>query len=250
MGECRRTVEQLAPYLDGELSQTERADLERHLGGCPPCRRVATAASGGRAILRERSTTLRDAPLPPGLRSRCEALAGQGAEAKSWRQRWLPALAVAALVIATGLGVLSLESRRSGALLAAQLTADHVKCDHLFTSPGMLPMNARDAELLFSNDYGWEMAVPPSSPADGITLIAARRCMYTSGTIPHMIYRVGGQDMSLFMLPGVTRKTENIVQLGYESQIWSRGGNTYVLVRRSGRDDMMTAVRYLKQRTR
>ena len=116
MGECRRTVEQLAPYLDGELSQAERADVERHLGGCPPCRRVATAASGGRAVLRERSTTLRDAPLPPGLRSRCEALARQRADTKSWRQRWLPPLAVAALVLATGLGVLSLETRRSGAL--------------------------------------------------------------------------------------------------------------------------------------
>jgi anti-sigma factor RsiW len=248
MGECRRTVEQLAPYLDGELSHAERADVERHLGGCPPCRRAATAASGGRAVLRERSTTLRAAPLPPGLRSRCEALVSQGAGTKSWRQRWLPALAVAALVITTGLGVLSLETRRSGAVLAAQLTADHVKCDHFFTSPDMMPMDARDAELLFSNDYGWEVPVPPSSPADGITLVAARRCLYTSGTIPHMIYRVGGQDMSLFMLPGVTRKTEDIVQLGYESQIWSRGGNTYVLVHRRG-GNTMTAVRYLKQRT-
>ena len=249
MGECRRTVEQLAPYLDGELSQAERADVERHLGGCPPCRRVATAASGGRAVLRERSTTLRDAPLPPGLRSRCEALARQRADTKSWRQRWLPPLAVAALVLATGLGVLSLETRRSRALLAAQLTADHVKCDHLFTSLEMMPMDARDAESLFSRDYGWVMAVPPSSPADGITLVGARRCLYTSGTIPHMIYRVGGEDLSLFMLPGVIRKTENIAQLGYESQIWSRGGNTYVLVHRSG-GDTMTAVRYLKQRTR
>lgn len=248
MGECRRTVEQLAPYLDGELTHAERADVERHLGGCPPCRQVANAASGGRAVLRERSTTLREAPLPPGLRSRCEALARQGAETRSWRQRWLPALAVAGLVIATGLGILSLETRRSGALLAAQLTADHVKCDHLFTSLEMMPMDARDAELLFSNNYGWDMTVPPSSPADGITLIEARRCLYTSGTIPHMIYRVGGQDMSLFMLPGETRKTENIVQLGYESQIWSRGGNTYVLVHRSG-GNMMPAVRYLKQRT-
>ena len=248
MGECSRTVEQLVPYLDGELSASERAGVDRHLAGCPPCRHIADAASGGRAVLRDRSTTLREAPLPPGLRSRCEALARQGAEPRSWRQRWLPALAVAALVIATGLGVLSLETRRSGALLAAQMTLDHVKCDHLFTSVELMPMDARDAELLFSNDYGWNVSVPPSSPADGITLIEARRCLYTSGTIPHMIYRVGGQDVSLFMLPGVTRKAESHVRFGYESQIWSRGGNTYVLVHPRG-GNTMTAVRYLKQRT-
>ena len=147
MGECRRTVEQLAPYLDGGLSQTERADVERHLGTCPPCRRVATAATGGRAVLRERSTLLRDTPLPPGLRSRCEALARQSHAPQSWRQRWLPALAVAALVLATGLAVLALETRRSGALLAYQMTLDHVKCDHLFTSDGMKPMEARDATI-------------------------------------------------------------------------------------------------------
>jgi hypothetical protein len=129
------------------------------------------------------------------------------------------------------------------------MTMDHLKCDHLFTSLEMMPMDAHAAEALFSNSYGWNLAVPPSSPSDGITLIAARRCLYTSGTIPHMIYRVGGQDMSLYMLPGVTRKSETIVRWGYESQIWSRGGNTYVLVHPRG-GDMMTAVRYFKQRTR
>lgn len=249
MGECRRTVEQLAPYLDGGLSQAERADVERHLGSCPPCQRVATAATGGRTVLRERSPLLRETPLPPGLRSRCEALAKQNHAPQSWRQRWLPALAVAALVLATGLAVLSLETRRSGALLAYQMTLDHVKCDHLFTSEEMMPMEARDAEVMFSGQFGWNLAVPPSSAADGITLIAARRCMYTSGTIPHMIYRVGGRDMSLFMLPGVTRPQESLVRLGYESRIWSQGGNTYVLVHPRGRD-MMAAARYVMQRTR
>lgn len=249
MGECRRTVEQLAPYLDGGLSQAERADVERHLGGCPPCRRVADAATGGRAVLRERSTRLRDTPLPPGLQSRCEALARQSSAPPSWRQRWLPALAVAALVLATGLLVLTLETRRSGALLAYQMMLDHVKCDHLFASGEMTPMEARDAEVMFSGRYGWKLAVPPSSASDGVTLIAARRCAYTSGTIPHMIYRVGDRDMSLFMLPGVTRPAESLLKFGYESRIWSQGGNTYVLVHPRGRD-MVLAARYVMQRTR
>ena len=177
MSECRRTVEQLTPYLDGNLAPSERAEVERHLGGCPPCRQAATEASGGRAVLRERATTLREEPLPPGLRSRCEALAHQHGALPSWRQRWMPAMAIVALLIATGLAVLAMETRRSEVLLSYQLTLDHLKCDHLFASAQLPPMEAREAENLFASRYGWNVRVPPSSAVDGLTLIAARRCL-------------------------------------------------------------------------
>ena len=68
MSECRRTVEQLTPYLDGMLTPLEGEAVERHLGGCPPCRRLADAASGGRTVLRRCADTLRQGALPPGLR--------------------------------------------------------------------------------------------------------------------------------------------------------------------------------------
>ena len=72
--------------------------------------------------------------------------------------------------------------------------------------------------------------MPPSSPSDGIALVGTRRCLYASGTIPHVMYRVNGQNVSLFMLTGVTRRTADLVTLGYESRIWSRGATTFVLV--------------------
>ena len=52
MSECRRTAEQLAPYVDGDLAPAERAHVEQHLSDCPPCRRAAEETQGGRTLLR------------------------------------------------------------------------------------------------------------------------------------------------------------------------------------------------------
>ena len=48
--------------------------------------------------------------------------------------------------------------------------------------------------------------------------------------MPHVMYRVHGQDVSFFVLPGTARKADDLVTLGHRSQIWSRDGTTFVLV--------------------
>ncbi|MGH9346586.1 MAG: anti-sigma factor family protein, partial [Vicinamibacterales bacterium] len=75
MGDCRRIEDRLTPYVDEALPPDERSEVERHLNDCPPCHQSAAHERGGRALVRERADTLRQASLPPGLRSRCEALA-------------------------------------------------------------------------------------------------------------------------------------------------------------------------------
>jgi anti-sigma factor RsiW len=95
------------------------------------------------------------------------------------------------------------------------------------------------------DDYGWTVRVPPSSPEDGVQLIGARRCLYADGRIPHVMYRVNGQDVSLFLLEGVVRNDSDVTALGHRSRIWSRGGTTYVLVGPDGAGDLTTAVRYI-----
>lgn len=57
-----RQREQLSAYLDEALSDTERAELERHLSGCAECRREL-------AELREVRTLLRALPAPALERS-------------------------------------------------------------------------------------------------------------------------------------------------------------------------------------
>jgi hypothetical protein len=133
------------------------------------------------------------------------------------------------VTVVTGVAVMSLATRRSGALLAAQLTADHVKCFKVFA--GGAEANARQVEQELETRYGWDMHVPPSSPQNGVWLLGGRRCLYGEGTLPHLMYRAAGATpVSLFRLEGVTREDADITTMGHRCLIWSRGGNTYVLV--------------------
>jgi hypothetical protein len=70
--------------------------------------------------------------------------------------------------------------------------------------------------------------VPPST--SGLQLVGVRRCLYADGLIPHVMYRANGQDLSLFVLKGVTRNATDLVTFGHRSQIWTKGNTTFVLV--------------------
>ena len=230
MIDCRRTAERLASYVDDTLPAVDRAEVEQHLGACPPCRNAATREQGARTVLRECASRLRAEPLPPGLRSRCEAIASAAAAPRPgwWRGRLVPALITAVLIVFAGSAVFSFATHRSDTLLAAQLTADHVKCFHL-SSP-VLAGTAAQVESSLASRYGWNLHIPDSSAADGVELVGARRCLYADGAIPHVLYRVHGQDVSLYVLNGVSHAAAAVMALGHESRIWSRGNTTYVLV--------------------
>jgi hypothetical protein len=112
-------------------------------------------------------------------------------------------------------------------------------------------VDAHVMEAVLAEEYGWDVRVPASSAAAGIVLIGARRCLYASGSIPHLMYRVHGQDVSLFMLDGETRRSVDVSTLfGHESRMWSRGNMTYVLVFPRGDADLEATTRYVKAHVR
>jgi hypothetical protein len=100
---------------------------------------------------------------------------------------------------------------------------------------------------MLADRYGWDVHIPPSSTTDGVKLIGARRCLYGEGTLPHLMYQVNGQDVSLYMLEGVNRGAADIHTLGHRSRIWSRGATTYVLVTPTDAGELATAARYVMQ---
>jgi anti-sigma factor RsiW len=252
MGDCRRAGERLTPYVDGELPPGERVELDQHLERCPPCRTAANQEQGARVVLRECADRLRE-PLPPGLRSRCEALAREQARVRavsSWRARLVPATLVAMLALFAAVAILSLATRRSTALLAAQLTVDHVKCFEAFVPAGTADADAVSEQL--ESNYGWDIHVPPSSEQAGVSLLGGRRCLYAEGTMPHLMYRsASNEPVSLFRLDGEGRDPGELVAMGHRSQIWSRGGHTYVLVGpASAGDEMGRIARYMQAEAR
>ena len=67
---CRRICDLLAQYADGTLSAVERADVQRHLEACPPCRVIAGKECGARQLLRVCADRLRTGQVPETLRSK------------------------------------------------------------------------------------------------------------------------------------------------------------------------------------
>ena len=252
MDDCQRTAGRLASFIDDLLPAAEQADVEQHLGACPPCRAAALRERGGRTVLREHARGLADVSLPPGLRSRCEALVRDHAAAETSRgfvTRRFASL-TAAMTVVIGFFLFSLATQRSDTLLAAQLTADHAKCLHLFANNESPDADARKVEQMLQEDYGWDLRVPPSSSANGIRLKGARRCLYAGGPVPHIMYVAGGHDMSLYVLDGVTRRPAELVSFGHRSQLWATGRRTYVVVWPDAAGDMAAAVRYLEVEAR
>ena len=246
MSECRLVISQLTLYVDEQLEPDHRVDVERHVERCPSCRAALARERGGQTVLRRLAPQLREEPLPPGLRSRCESLVREQTRARlpGWRRTLVPTALSAILLVFTASAIFSLATRQSDALLAAQLTADHSKCFKLFVTGNPPVMDAHEVEEMLAREYGWRIHVPAS--VDGLQLIGARRCLYADGLIPHVMYRVNGQDMSLFVLNGVTRKPSDLVTFGHRSQIWTKNNTTFVLV--SPTDDsasMVNASRYM-----
>src|SRR5262245_32853837 len=135
MPSCASIDSLVTPYIDGELSGAERAAVEQHIRFCPPCRSRVQAEQSVCRLLHARQPDLTAERAPEGLHLRCRAVrasqfAGSGRAASSWR--WIgrtPSLAAAAvLVLAAGTAIGYRATFGATQAIAAELTADHVKC--------------------------------------------------------------------------------------------------------------------------
>ena len=59
-----------------------------------------------------------------------------------------------------------------------------------------------------------------------------------------------GQDMSLFILEGESREPAELTAFGHHTRIWSRGGNTFVLITPAADNPVAAAARYVADQAR
>jgi anti-sigma factor RsiW len=246
---CRRICDLLTQYADGTLAAAEHAEVQRHLDACPPCRVVAGKECGARQLLRACADRLRADQVPQALRSRCQKLSRRSIAANLWSRRFVRLAAAAVVIIFTG-SLVSIVTRQSDALLAAQLTADHVKCFALFGPEDGRTLDAAQAHRMLQERFGMDVHVPPSSPAGGLDLVNARRCLYADGRIPHLMYQANGEDISLFVLEGESRAPAEFTALGHHTRIWSRGDRTFVLITPASDAPIAEAARHVADEAR
>ncbi len=73
MGCCPKVLALLVDYLENRLPPETRADLERHLAGCPDCVAYVRTYRSTVGLLR----SLDEESLPPELRTRLKAFLDQ-----------------------------------------------------------------------------------------------------------------------------------------------------------------------------
>jgi anti-sigma factor RsiW len=232
--QCREVEEKLASYVEGAANGNAAA-IAAHLATCEACRQLAHAQTVARTVLKARAAQL--SPIaPPGLRTRIIAnTANQPPEPiLAWTGR-LTAFAAAAMVVLTlGAVVLPVATIRSTTLLAAQLALDHLKCFTIEGDADGAPIAKQQAEATLKQDFDLIVNVPASLAAEKLELMAVRRCLYGDGRAAHLMYRLDGEPVSLFIVPGVSRPAAELSLFGHEQVVWTQGDRTYMLVARGG----------------
>lgn len=259
---CREIEDQLAAHVDGATPST---DVAAHLDTCTACRAYAHAQMVSRTVLKARAAQL--SPVaPPGLRTRIAANIGELKTSNpqalqplrpktlpllGWTSR-LSAFAAAAMVVLTlGAVLLPVATVRSTAVLAAQLALDHLKCFTIDGDANGQPIEKADAEATLQNDFDLSVTIPASEPSHGLALLAVRRCLYGDGFGAHVLYRVNGEPVSLFVLPGLARPAAELSLFGHDEVVWTQGDRTYMLVARAGlRGELSRVASYLRTEAR
>ena len=259
MTDCHQIDPLVTPYVDGDISLADRDFVDRHLGACRLCRSRVQAEQSVRALVRGRKSSLAPAGAPPALRLRCRSLAtagelvekpphmvsalrrargdsltgsgaGAGGVTRTWRARVMPVALAASLVLIVGGAFLYELTDRSTTLMAAELTADHVKCFGILNSLLGTDHEPAAVEGSMVSSFGWHVRLPEHADQAGLDLVGARPCLYGEGRVAHIMYRHNGHPVSIFMLPKSARAEEFLDVMGHRAAVWSVGDRTFVLI--------------------
>jgi anti-sigma factor RsiW len=247
MSDCASIDPLITPYIDGDIDAPARLRVDDHVRRCPPCHSRVAAERAVRNLMRARRAEIATDAASETLRARCAALraaVGAASRPSVWRARMKPlAIAAGVVLVAGGVGLYE-ATDRSTRVLAAELTADHVKCFGVVNTLVGTNANAAAVEQVMADVFGWQMHVPEAA-GDGLEFVGARPCLYARGSAAHLMYRHHGQPVSVFMLPQLSRSgkpDERVDVMGHEAAVWSKDGRTFVLIAREPDDDMRHVV--------
>lgn len=248
MSSCASIDALVTPYVDGELAPLDCKALETHLRLCPSCHSRVEAERAMRELLQRRKASLSSCCASRELKARCSEVGRAASIVRpmspislggrtGWTTRLAPLAVAASLVVVVGGAFVYQATVRSSRVMAAELTADHVKCFALnaVLRTHQSPEAVRTAML---TGFDWPMMAPTADASEGLQLVGSRPCLYGEGKVAHIMYRHHGRPVSLFMLPRSQRPEEIVKVLGHECAIWSVGDRTFVLVAREARADV------------
>ena len=265
MPDCSFIDPLVTPYVDGELAAGDRQAVDEHLRACPPCRARVVIERAVRGLMRARRAALRCDQAPAALRATCASLKGStgshGSEGSAWWDRAVAtfrtfrtsrtrtvvsSLALAAtLVLVVVAAFLYQLTGRSTRVMAAELTADHVKCFLLHRS-GATADSKGSVERSLAAAFEWNARLPEQADRAGLQLVGERTCLYAQGRVAHIMYEHDGHPVSVFMLPNAVREDDLVETLGHRAAVWSVGGRTFVLVASEPKADLERMASFIR----
>jgi anti-sigma factor RsiW len=248
MPNCHQIDPLVTPFIDGALPEADRRSVEHHLSVCPPCHSRVVAERGVRELIRACVPALNQTEAPDALHAKCWAIARLKPQASDAAppaalpagapiKKLAPYALAASLALVVGGAFVYQATDKSTRVLAAELTADHVKCFALNRALGTHQGTAA-VESSMASGFNWRAHLPDDPAKAGMELVGSRPCVYGEGQIAHIMYRHEGHPVSLFMLPKSARAEELVEVLGHEAKIWCVGNRTFVLVAREPRADV------------
>jgi anti-sigma factor RsiW len=255
MPNCASLDPLVTPYVDGELPAADAQAVDAHIAACPPCRARVAAERAVKELIHARHTTLR-AAAPAPLRARCALLASGPARratvplfSRASFTRLAPFALAATLVLIVGGAFLYRMTQISTHVMAAELTADHLKCA-VVNSMMRTAQSSAVVESSMAARFDWPVHLPEQPEQAGLELVGARPCLYGEGTIAHIMYRHEGSTVSVFMLPRKRRPDERLGMLGHQAAIWSSGDRTFVVVARKSREELERIATFIRGQLR
>ena len=240
MPDCASIEPLVTPYVDGAARRRSNAQaVETHLALPALPRRGSRPNARCRELLQDAPAALSGEHAPIALRAGAPASPqpaivrlslNAGAVVRSPCLAWWRATRAAADAADDGRGAVVLVVRRvrlratgsSTRVMAAELTADHVKC---FMMNAVLGTHetADAVESSMASGFDWHVQLPEHPERADLELVGARPCLYGEGKVAHIMYRHHGHPVSLFMLPRTARADELVEVMGHQAAIWSVG---------------------------
>jgi hypothetical protein len=236
---CDRIDPLVTPFIDGALPEPDRRSVEDHLRVCPPCHSRVAAERQVHELIRARVPLLNQTEAPDTLHAKCWELARlkpQAADAAGARatlpRRLAPYALAASLVLVVGGAFVYQATDKSARVLAAELTADHVKC---FAMNGAFGTHARPRRSRARwPTFDWRMHLPANQDG-GSRAGRFAQCVYGEGEIAHHM-RHQGRGVALHAAEAA--RTEELVECSVTRPGLVRQRRTFVLVAREPRAEV------------
>ena len=227
----------LSPFMDGELSGNEAAEIRSHLAGCAECREAEVRLA---TLRREVRGALPNPAVPAGLADRVRAtIRSDGAPARRVPPRWVHVWAIAAsiaVVVAAGLGY---QAGRARSAIEDQLIEAHVRsliAGHLFD---VASTDQHTVKPWF--DGRIDFAPPVTDLAtQGFPLLGGRLDFVEGRPAAALVYGRRRHVINLFVWPGKIELPVSATVRGYHIVSWEGDGMTLAAVSDVGTGDLET----------